>query len=308
MKDGLQTVPATLIVVGTNDRKTFKTEALAELAESIKANGLVQRPTVRPVVTNGVEQFEIVAGERRVRAMRDVLEWSDIPVNVVTMSDAEASAAMLVENVVRVDLNPIEEATAYAQRMALLDCSAADVATSIGVRVAHVRERLALLDLTESVQPLVASGDLPLRYAACMVRLDSNRQLLAIRAFLATESIGFPTFSALCNRLWSEQAQESLFDVNDFMRIEEYVQDALLYVVNSQPATADKADPVGQKDIAERLGVKRQTVGQWIQRGVFDLPPMWIVSGDPVWNWADVQAWADETGRGSVLKTGRGTK
>lgn len=57
------------------------------------------------------------------------------------------------------------------------------------------------------------------------------------------------------------------------------------------------ADPVGQMDIATRLGYPSGTVAKWLQRGVFDLPPKWTVSGSPVWEWQDVQAWAERTNR-----------
>ncbi len=80
-------IPADLIDAGPNDRQTFSESALVELAASIAAHGLAQPPTVRPVG----DRFEIVAGERRGRAMRDVLGWATIPALVRTMTDAEAS-------------------------------------------------------------------------------------------------------------------------------------------------------------------------------------------------------------------------
>lgn len=59
----------------------------------------------------------------------------------------------------------------------------------------------------------------------------------------------------------------------------------------------EEVDPVGQLDISRRLGVLRGTVVKWLQRGVFDVKPRWIVSDAPVWNWPDVEKWARETGR-----------
>ncbi|MCP4644493.1 MAG: ParB/RepB/Spo0J family partition protein, partial [bacterium] len=85
-------VPARHIVAGTNDRQVFNAAELAELAASIDEHGLAQPPTLRPIDD---DRFEIVAGERRVRAMRDVLKWSEIPALVRAMDDETASAIML---------------------------------------------------------------------------------------------------------------------------------------------------------------------------------------------------------------------
>jgi hypothetical protein len=65
-------------------------------------------------------------------------------------------------------------------------------------------------------------------------------------------------------------------------------------------------DPVGQLDIARRLGYPRATVVQWLQRGVFDVAPKWTVSDAPVWNWPDVLAWAKETGRDGRMMQSEG--
>ena len=88
------------ILAGDNDRRHFDASALEDLAASIAADGLGQPPTVRPFG----EGYQLVCGERRTRAMRDVLGWTSIPCIVRDMSDAEASALMLAENTARAGL------------------------------------------------------------------------------------------------------------------------------------------------------------------------------------------------------------
>jgi len=107
-------IPVEKIIVGNNDRKQFNQQGLAELATSIAEHGLAQPPTLRPVIDG---MYEIVAGERRTRAMRDVLKWKFIPAIVRDLDDQQASAIMLIENIERKDLNPMEEAQAYSERM-----------------------------------------------------------------------------------------------------------------------------------------------------------------------------------------------
>ena len=121
---GTRSIPVELIYAADNDRKSFAQSELVSLAESIRDHGLAQPPTVRPVGS----RYEIVAGERRVRAIRDVLGLTSIPVMVRALDDSAAAAIMLAENMHRADLDPIEEASAYAGRMERFEATVAEVA------------------------------------------------------------------------------------------------------------------------------------------------------------------------------------
>jgi ParB/RepB/Spo0J family partition protein len=284
-------VAVDLVDAGPNDRVRFDVVGLAELAASIDAHGLAQPPTVRPVG----DRFEIVAGERRCRAMRDVLGWAEIPCLVRELDDGAAAAIMLVENVQRADLDPVEEGRAYRSRMVRFGQSVAEVAELASVPARRVRERVALLELVDEVAELVAVRQLPLWAAGLMTSLDVNRQRIALRAFQAAP-LSRDQFGAVCSRLQAEQDQEVMFDPDSFLQVEDFVAEATATVDNGSTIDEVEADPVGVADIAERLGVKQQTVAQWKLRGL--LPkPRWTVSRMPVWQWADIAAWARETGR-----------
>lgn len=288
----LTEVPAHLIIAGRNDRQTFSREGLAELAASIEAHGLAQPPTFRPVGA----RFEIVAGERRTRAMRDILGWETIPALIREMDDSTASAVMLAENVQRVDLDPVEEARAYASR--LEGRTVAEVARMASVPADRVRRRVALLALSPAILPYVSTRQLPLSYASAMVDLDPNRQQLALAAY-QTGRLDLEEFRTLCGRLMAEQSAESMFDTADFLRVEEYVVDSkAVDICEESPYTLDvsEAQPVGIREIAALLGVKRSTVDQWKIRKILP-PPRWMVSGNPAWNRDDIEEWAKETGR-----------
>ncbi len=210
-------LPVAQIDPGTNDRRTFDVAKLAELAESIRQNGLAQPITVRPMGEGEHRRFQIVAGERRFRAVRDVLHWPTIPAIVRVLDDATASAIMLAENLNRVDLNPIEEAQAFDIRIRHLGWTEQQVADAVGISLELVRRRLSLLALVPDARFLVAKGQLPIGHAECLVRLDVNRQRIALRTL--NDSARLPTLSvwrSFISQLLEEQAQDDLFDLAAF--------------------------------------------------------------------------------------------
>lgn len=207
-----QNLPVALIQAGDNDRTTFAAGRLSSLAQSMKDNGLAQPITVRPVDGG---RYEIVAGERRYRAALE-LGWEYIPAFVREMTDREASAVMLAENISRDDLNPIEEARAYSKRIRA-GWSTDDISQATGVSVQRIERRVSLLMLQESIADLVASGHFPIGHAEMLTGLDTNRQLIALRVFNASgKTMTRRNFSSLVGKLEQEQSQDSLFSLESF--------------------------------------------------------------------------------------------
>jgi ParB/RepB/Spo0J family partition protein len=200
------------IVAGNNDRTTFDPKALAELAASIQANGLIQPITVRSI--EGTELYQIVAGERRFRAMDGVLGWQTVPAIVADLTDEEAAAVMLSENVSRQDIDPIDEANAYASRMKAYGWTVARCAEAAGVSEIRVQFRVKLLALRPDVQALVKTGNLQLGYAQVLASagLDSTRQIMALAALRDHTNPTPAWFRRLCSDLLSQQAQETMLD------------------------------------------------------------------------------------------------
>lgn len=196
---------------GTNDRTVFDKQALQGLAANIAANGLIQPITVRPVE----QGFEIVAGERRYRACKDLLGWSEIPAVVMELGDQEASAVMLAENVARENLDPIDEGRAYASRMERFGLTVAEVADQAGVTSVRVRFRLKLLALRPDVQRMVRTNNLSIGYAQILADgdLDANRQMLAVRALRDNPRATPSWFRRIVNALVEEQQQGILFEM-----------------------------------------------------------------------------------------------
>jgi len=139
-------------------RKVFAEEDIEELAASIREKGVIQPLLVRPVP--GVAgEYEIVAGERRWRAAQRA-GLREIPAVVRTLADGEVLEIAIIENVQRVDLNPIEEAQGYKALMERFGRTQDMVAEAVGKSRPHVANALRLLNLPEAVQSFVLQGQL----------------------------------------------------------------------------------------------------------------------------------------------------
>jgi ParB family chromosome partitioning protein len=214
----VEAVRLDLIDPGPNDRTTFDADALTELAASIAEVGLLQPVTVRPVGN----RYEIVAGERRWRAHR-LLGAETIDALVRDLDDRQAADAMIVENLSRADLNPMEEAEAYRSRIDRFGMTVDELAATAGVDATRVRRRLELLNLVPEAMELLRAGQLNREYAWRMSRLDVNRQRLVLAALARDGRMSWEDVKGLCDRLAFEQAQDVMFDVDVFLQVEEYV-------------------------------------------------------------------------------------
>lgn len=200
------------IFPGPNDRTQFDLNALDDLAGNIRTHGLIQPITVRPI--EGTGNYEIVAGERRFRACTDALNWTTIPAIVVELTDEEASAIMLAENAARSDIDPIDEANAYAVRMRLYGWTVGECARRAGVSEVRVQFRLKLMRLRPELQAIVRSGNLPIGYAQILgdAGLDTDRQMLAFAALRDNAHPAPQWFRRTCSELLAQQAQGALID------------------------------------------------------------------------------------------------
>ncbi len=184
-------LPVSQIDPGTNDRRTFDPAKLAELAESIRQNGLAQPITVRPLAQG--HAYQIVAGERRFRAVRDVLGWPTIPAIVRVLDDATASPSCWRRTSTASTSTPSKKRKLSMCASSHLGWTEQQVADAVGISLELVRRRLSLLALVPDAQFLVAKGHLPIGHAECLVRLDVNRQRIALRTL--NDSARLPTLA-----------------------------------------------------------------------------------------------------------------
>ncbi len=169
----LKELPVDLIQRGKyQPRKDIEPESLQELADSIKAQGVMQPIVVRPISD---KRYEIIAGERRWRATQ-LAGLDIIPAVVRDVPDEAAIAMALIENIQREDLNPIEEAVALQRLQQEFELTQQQVAEAVGKSRSTVTNLLRLMTLQEDVRRLVEHGDLEMGHARALLALEGGDQ------------------------------------------------------------------------------------------------------------------------------------
>ena len=172
---GVKRLPVEFIIANrANPRRTFDSEQLEELTNSIREKGVMQPLLVRPSEDPNI--FELIAGERRWRAAQKA-GLHDVPVIVREVGDKEALELAIIENVQRADLNPLEEAMGYGQLIEQFEYTQQDLAQVIGKSRSHVANTLRLLRLPEDVRGMVASGTLTAGHARTLITAEDPATL-----------------------------------------------------------------------------------------------------------------------------------
>lgn len=177
-------------------RSHMDEDALAELAESIKTQGIVQPLVVRETTAG---RFEIIAGERRWRAAQRA-GLATVPVIVKQIPDEVALAVALIENIQRENLNPVEEAQGIQRLMAEFDLTQAQAAEKVGRSRSAVANLLRLLQLEPSVREHLEHGRLDMGHARCLLGLDGASQRAAAKKVI-DEDLSVRDTEALVRRL-----------------------------------------------------------------------------------------------------------
>jgi len=186
-------------------RVDMRAETLTELADSIKAQGVVQPIVVRPVEApaNGESQrYEIIAGERRWRAAQ-MAGLSEIPAVIRHIPDEAAIAVALIENIQRENLNPLEEARALSRLVSEFSLTHQQAADAVGRSRAGVSNLLRLLELSPEVCDLLEKRTLEMGHARALLALTQRRQQTEVAALVAKKGLSVRETEALVRRLQS---------------------------------------------------------------------------------------------------------
>ena len=203
--------------------------SLYELAESIKSQGVMQPILVRPV---GANRFEIIAGERRVRAA-NLAGLTEVPVLVREVPDEAAAVMALIENIQREDLNPIEEAQGLQRLIDEFKQTHEQAAQAVGRSRSAVSNLLRLLNLAAPVQQMLLAGDLEMGHARALLGLEAAQQILSANE-VAGKKLSVRETEKLVARLTggSSGRQSPLMRIKqnksrDIVRLEEALADRL---------------------------------------------------------------------------------
>jgi ParB family chromosome partitioning protein len=202
--DRLASLPLDLLQRGKyQPRVDMRTESLEELAESIKAQGIVQPILVRPLGPRNAgesQRYEIIAGERRWRAAQ-IACLAEIPAVIRDVPDEAAVAMALIENIQRENLNPLEEARALARLIGDFGLTHQAAAEAVGRSRAAVSNLLRLMDLADEVKELLEQRRIEMGHARALLGLTSRGQQIEIAGLVAKGGLSVRETEAMVRRL-----------------------------------------------------------------------------------------------------------
>jgi ParB family chromosome partitioning protein len=205
----LARIPVDLLQRGRyQPRLDMRPESLQELADSIRAQGVVQPIVVRPLAAQkpgDVMRYEIIAGERRWRAAQ-MAGLHELPAVIRRVPDEAAVAMSLIENIQRENLNPLEEARALDRLIREFEMTHQSAADAVGRSRAAVSNLLRLLELAEEVKQLVETRQLEMGHARALLGLGTGRQQVEVGALVAKKGLSVRETEALVRRLLEKPA------------------------------------------------------------------------------------------------------
>jgi ParB family transcriptional regulator, chromosome partitioning protein len=231
--------------------------ALYELAESIKAQGVMQPVLVRPLrqaSSDGAKRYEIIAGERRFRAAR-LAGLDAVPVLVRDVSDEAAAAMALIENIQREDLNPLEEARGLFRLTDEFGMTHEEAARAVGRSRSTATNLLRLLHLSEPVQQMLLVGDLEMGHARALLGLEGARQIIEANEIVARRLSVREAERRVARQAQAKPKRAPAAGVNgqkgrDIARLEQQLSDALAATVEVRVKKRTGAGQAGEIAIA----------------------------------------------------------
>jgi len=213
-------------------RRDMHPEALEDLANSIRAQGVMQPIVVRPT---GVDSYEIIAGERRWRATQQA-GLETIPAIIKDVPDESAIAMALIENIQREDLNAIEEAQALIRLQQEFELTQQQVADAVGKSRTTITNLMRLMTLEQEVQTLLEHGDLEMGHARALLGLEGTQQLEAARTTVA-KGMTVRQTEAMVRRLLQQQTADPVKEHrvdSDIKRLQDKLSDQVGVPVSIQ--------------------------------------------------------------------------
>ncbi|WP_201716181.1 nucleoid occlusion protein [Rossellomorea arthrocnemi] len=185
-RDEVRKIPVSQIIPNRfQPRTVFNDEKIEELSRTIHTHGIIQ-----PIVVRQYEddQFEIIAGERRYRAVQK-LGWETVPAIVKNLNDTETASVALIENLQREELSPIEEAIAYGKLLELHDLTQEALAQRLGKGQSTVANKLRLLKLPEEIQSALLDKKITERHARALIPLKNSEKQIQLLQEIIEKSL-----------------------------------------------------------------------------------------------------------------------
>jgi ParB family chromosome partitioning protein len=184
-------------------RKTFDKDEIASLSATIKEHGILQPLVVRPIG----ERFQLIAGERRLRAARDA-GLDSVPVTVVNFNDQQVLEAALIENIHRADLNPIEKAQGFRDYLTRFQMTHDQLAVRLGMARPTITNLIALLELPPEVQEAVRNGAISTGHAKLLKGVEDRQRQIALCKEIVSRGLSVQATDALIKQPEAESNEQ----------------------------------------------------------------------------------------------------
>jgi len=250
--DELANLPLDLLQRGKyQPRVDMRQESLQELADSIKAQGIVQPIVVRPVdgaAAGQSQRYEIIAGERRWRAAQ-IAGLATVPAVIRRVPDEAAIAMALIENIQRENLNPLEEARALERLISEFGITHQQAADAVGRSRAAVSNLLRLLELPDEISAFLEHRELEMGHARALLGLTQRRQQIEVGTLVAKKGLSVRDTEAMVRALLNKASgggaarEERPLDPN-VQRLQDELSEKLGAVVQIQHASSGKGKVV----------------------------------------------------------------
>ncbi len=246
-------------------RKVFEAEALAQLADSIAVNGLIQPIVVRE--REGSDFYQIIAGERRWRAAK-MAGLSEVPVVILEADDRKVAEYALIENIQREDLSPIEEAQGYKSLIEEYNLTQEQVAKQVGKSRAAVTNSMRLLDLPEDVLSLVADKSLSAGHARTLLGLVDKSRISEVADMVVIRELSVRATEELVHKLNSQPIEEDEPEEDNavereyYASLEEKMAETLGCRVKISHFSRKKSISITYKDTDELTEIIKKLVGE----------------------------------------------
>lgn len=223
LEESLQNLSITLLQPGKyQPRTSMDQESLTELAESIKAQGVMQPILVRPIPDG---RFEIIAGERRWRAAQ-IAGLSEVPVLIREVPDESALAMSLIENIQREDLNPLEEAQGIQRLIKEFGMTHQSAGKALGNSRSSITNLLRLLNLSAPVQNLMMQGKIDMGHGRALLTLSPAQQI-ELANLIVHKQLSVRETERLVNRVEHPAKKTASNQDLDLLRLQEEISEKL---------------------------------------------------------------------------------
>ena len=248
-KSALRHLPVDMLKPGKyQPRRGMNQEALAELADSIRKQGIIQPVIVRTITAGN---YEIIAGERRWRAAQ-LANLHEIPVVVRDISDEQATAVSLIENIQREDLNSIDTAISLQRLVDEFKMTHESVATTVGKSRTTVTNLLRLLALPEQIKNMIQLGKLEMGHARALLTLDLAQQLAAAKT-IVTRGLSARATESLVRQLQKPRLTTKRSVDPNTAQLQKQIADKLAAPVSIQHAKSGKGKIIIQYNSLDEL-------------------------------------------------------